>query len=169
MPIETELASECHPREEPVPSGGGEPSMSPLQSEFKHSPTPALDTNWETLVKNLKLSGMALIAVEQAALESRTEQTITLKITAAHQSLFTPNVIKQLEAALRTYYQQPMKIKLAITQEVTASPAKIKQQQQTKAHAAAEQALQTDPVFQTLQNEFDAEVVTDSVYQTIAE
>jgi DNA polymerase-3 subunit gamma/tau len=130
------------------------------------SSTAAQDINWETLIKNLKLSGMALIAAEQAELESRTEHTLTLKITSSHQSLFTPNVMKQLEAALSAYFQKPMKVKLSTITGATTSPAQMKKQQQTEAHAAAEQALQTDPVFQTLQNEFEAEVVIDSVYQT---
>lgn len=131
------------------------PTVSPVHTQQ--------ETSWGSLIAKLKLTGMALLAAEQAELEGQTEHTVMLKVVPAHQSLFTPNVLKQIEAALSQHHHQPMKVKLTAAAATTSSPAQVKKQQQAQVHDEAAQALSTDPLFQSLQKEFDAEVLPDSI------
>lgn len=134
-------------------------------AKIEPAPAPVVEqeVSWPALLSALKLSGMVLIAAEQAELETVTAQSLSLRVTPAHQSLFTPNVMKQLETALSGYYQHPMKVRLVSTPMLTASPALLKKNKQIEADTAAHQALQSDPTFQRLQNEFGAEVIPESV------
>lgn len=116
--------------------------------------------SWPDLINTLSLTGMALNAARQAELEAVTEQALVLKITASHESLFTTNVIKQLEKASSVHFNRSMKVFLkVVATAVTTSPAARKTQASKQAEDSVKAALQVDPVFQTLQQVFEATVI----------
>lgn len=119
--------------------------------------------DWIHIIPQLKLTGLALNAVENAELIAKEENEVTLRVNKGHQSLFTPTVITRIETALSTYYQNKVKIKLNSDEFVQASPAQQKEQATQQKQQNATLALQGDPVFQQLQQEFSAELVRNSI------
>ncbi|MCW8408750.1 DNA polymerase III subunit gamma/tau [Legionella sp. PATHC035] len=121
------------------------------------------DKDWANIIPHLKLTGLALNAAENAELIAKDGREITLRVAKGHQSLFTPTVFSRLEAALGQYYQNPIKIILNSDESVQASPAQQKEQAAQQKQHQAEVALNNDPMFQQLQQEFSAELVKNSI------
>lgn len=134
------------------------------QAEAEIIPAPArAPLKWEAIVSQLKLNGLVLTAAENAQWVNKTDTEIKLCANKAHQSLFTPTVIARLEQALSNYYQEKLRLVMAYQEQITASPAQQKQQEQNQNQQAAALALQEDPFFQQLQQEFSAELVKNSI------
>jgi DNA polymerase-3 subunit gamma/tau len=123
----------------------------------------ATETNWTCIIPQLKLTGFALNAIENAEFLNKDGREITLKIAKGHQSLFTPTTISRIETALSEYYHSPIKIILNSEAAVHASPAQQKEKAVQQKQHLAEVALHNDPVFQQLQQEFSAELVKNSI------
>lgn len=119
--------------------------------------------DWTNIIPQLKLSGLALNAIENAEFISKEGQKVTLGVNKGHQSLFTPTTISRIESSLTDYYKSPVKIILNCKDAVHASPAQQKEKATQKKQEKAEVALHTDPVFQQLQQEFSAELVKNSI------
>lgn len=119
--------------------------------------------SWANIIPHLKLTGLALNAIENAELISREGRDVLLRVARGHQSLFTPTVLTRIETALSAYYQSSVKITLNSDQSVNASPAQQKEQATQQKQQKAEAALHNDPMFQQLQQEFSAELVKNSI------
>ena len=138
------------------------------QSETKpthHNPAPTNNTStcWVDIIAHLKLTGLALNAVENAELISKDEREIVLGVNAGHLSLFTPTVIERIEIALSKYYQQTIKLTLNTAEVIKTSPAQQKVKALQEQQSQAEDAIQNDPVLQQLQQDFSATVVKNSI------
>lgn len=120
-------------------------------------------TEWSSLLSQLHLTGLALSAAENAEFISKNGQKVTLRIEAGHKSVFTPAIIQRIEQALSNHYQESVHIILDSIQTKVATPAVAKRIAQENKHQVAEVALQTDPFFQQLQQEFSAELVKASI------
>jgi DNA polymerase-3 subunit gamma/tau len=120
-------------------------------------------TNWPYTITQLKLTGLALNAVENAEFVSKEEKIMTLKVSRGHQSLFTPSTMNKIESALCDYYGSPIKINLLAEAQIQASPAQQKEKISQEKQQSAATALQNDSVFQQLQKEFSAELVKNSI------
>jgi DNA polymerase-3 subunit gamma/tau len=130
------------------------PALTPVASEQQ---------SWAAIIPQLKLTGLALTAVENAELDSRDGRDLVLRVARGHQSLFTPTVLARVETALSNYYQTTIKVTLNSDQSVQASPAQQKEQATQQKQQNAELALQNDPMFQQLQQDFSAELVKNSI------
>lgn len=122
-----------------------------------------IQQNWAAIIPQLKLTGLALTAIDNAEFVSKEGREIVLRVARGHQSLFTPTILTRLETALGNYYQTPIKIILNSEQFVEASPAQQKEQATQEKQQQAEAALQNDPMFQQLRQEFSAELVKNSI------
>lgn len=120
-------------------------------------------SDWASILPELKLSGLALTAAENTELISQSDNEIILRMAKGHESVFTPTVIKRIEQGLANYYKKVLKLKLVSDEALSSSPAQQRAQAQKKLHEHAETALQNDPFFQQLQQEFSAELVRDSI------
>lgn len=120
-------------------------------------------TDWGSIISQLKLTGLALNALENAELLTKSAREITLLVAKGHQSLFTPTVTTRIEQALSAYYNESIKIILSSDKPVHSSPAQQKQISQDLLHKNAETNLLNDPFFQQLQQEFSAELVKNSI------
>lgn len=121
--------------------------------------------SWDELLTRLNLTGLTLSAAENAVLMGKDEHTVSLRVDKRHQSLFTPAVVKRLEEAFSNYYQAILKVIINSEelQPTTLTPAANKQLRKENVQQLAEQALQTDPFFQQLQQEFSAELIKNSI------
>lgn len=121
------------------------------------------DQDWITVLPQLKLSGLALNAAENAELVSHCNSAVKLRVSKGHQSLFTPAVIKRIEQGLTNYYKKVVKLTISSDEKVLSSPAQQRQKNQAEAQESATTALQNDPFFQQLQQEFSGELVRNSI------
>jgi DNA polymerase-3 subunit gamma/tau len=119
--------------------------------------------SWVNIIPQLKLTGLALNAIENAELMSHEGREVVLRVNRGHQSLFTPTVITRVEAALSNYYKTAIKITLNSDQSVQSTPAQQKEQATQQKQQHAEAALHNDPMFQQLQKDFSAELVKNSI------
>lgn len=137
-----------------------ERSNSPLISDHQQELTNA---SWSTILTQLNLTGLALSAAENAAFLEKVPNQVTLEINKGHTSLFNPMIVKRLEDALTKYYLEPIKLNIKSMDSLIPTPAKDKQSAITESHLRAEDALEKDPVFQQLNQEFSAELIKNSI------
>lgn len=125
--------------------------------------TSCTTSNWAQIIPELKLTGLALNAVENAELVNKEDKTIILRVAKGHQSLFTPTSVTRIESALSNYYGSSIKITLQTDVNIQASPAQQKEKATQEKQQKAEIALDNDVVFQQLQQEFSAELIKNSI------
>ncbi|KGP64371.1 DNA polymerase III subunit gamma/tau, partial [Legionella norrlandica] len=135
----------------------------PILLDREKNSSPSESINWASIVPQLKLSGLALNAVENAEFLGKEGREITLGVDKGHLSLFAPTTINRIETALTNYYKSPIKIILDSKNAVKTSPAQQKEKATQRKQEDAEIALRNDPVFQQLQQEFSAELVKNSI------
>ncbi len=118
---------------------------------------------WSDIIQALKLRGLTLNAAENAQWIDKIDNQISLNVASGHRSLFTTIVIQRLEQALSQYYQAPIKLNINFDAPIDSSPAQkkkaiLRQQQQDNTHQ-----LNIDSFFQTIKQEFQAELVNNSI------
>jgi DNA polymerase III subunit gamma/tau len=121
------------------------------------------ENDWGCTVTQLKLTGLALSALENTQFVGKSGHEISLRITKGHQSLFTPTLTKRIEQALEAYYKEPIKLVVTSAESIQASPAQQKQTAQNLRQQDAESKLLNDPFFQRLRQEFSAELAENSI------
>ena len=139
-----------------------------ILDKFKSNPpqltvTETVNLEWSTLLSQLNLTGLALSAAENSELVEKNNYLITLRVEKGYSSVFTPSVIVRLEQALANHYHEPIKITLLHNELLTQTPATAKRVAKENQHQIAEAALQDDPFFLQLKQEFSAEVVKTSI------
>lgn len=138
----------------------------PTPAVVAHAPTTTPSTqpsDWGTIITQLQLSGLALTAIQHSEFLDKTAEQIILKVEKAHQSIFTKPVIGRIQDSLSAYYQETIRVNLQYHSDLLDSPATQKKAADAKQQESFTQALQSDPVFQQLQKEFDARLVEDSI------
>jgi DNA polymerase-3 subunit gamma/tau len=119
--------------------------------------------NWAELIPNLKLTGLALNAIQNTEFVAKEGKEVILQADRGHCSLFTPTIKGRIASALSAHYQSPVNVILNSKESVCASPAQQKEKAQQHKQHNAEAALSNDPVFLQLQQEFSAELVKNSI------
>ncbi len=120
-------------------------------------------TDWAAILPQLKLTGLALNAAEHTEFVSKSNTEVILRVAKGHQSVFTASVLNRIEQGLTNYYKEVIKLTIKSDEAVLSSPAQQRSRTQKKSHEDAETALQGDPFFQQLQQEFSAELVRNSI------
>lgn len=156
---------EQEPQKETRPVAKLEPKLaSASDSVTKSGSAIQLDhTTWAQLIPQLKLTGIALTAVENAEFISKIDRIVTLKVAKGHQSLFTPTILNRLEATMSQYFNSTIKIQLNTGESIQTSPAQQKEKVAQEKQQKATTALHNDDVFQQLQKDFSAELVKNSI------
>ncbi|KTD39209.1 DNA polymerase III subunit tau [Legionella nautarum] len=170
VPIQNQTFSdECNPLEQ-VPVSElfekneeqFEPQV-PAPSETPKQANSSGNQDWGTILTQLKLTGLAFTAAENAEFVSKSGREVKLRVAKGHQSLFTPSITSRIEQALETYYNETVKITLSSEETIQSSPAQQKQIAQSQRQQDAEVNLHNDPFFQQLKQEFSAELVKNSI------
>lgn len=119
-------------------------------------------SSWGALLPKLQLSGLALSAASHAECEQIAQDAWVLRADKRHESLFTSSVLARIEQALADYHKTMVKLTLRCEEQLSSSPAQQQKESQKKKQEHAKSVVQNDPFFQQLQNEFSAEVLSDS-------
>jgi len=123
----------------------------------------SVNSSWSAIVSQLKLTGLAQNAAENTEFVEKSGSTVTLSLNNRHQSVFTSATVKRLESALGIHYNEKITLKLIEKETPLSTPAQQKQVHQKKIHSEANLALEEDPIFQQLKQNFSADVVKQSI------
>lgn len=156
VPLEHKTSAEAN-----APSVAPEvPAVPPRPSAAAAEPA----SKWRDILKRLPLKGLAYTAAENAVLKEKKDNAVCLSVQPGHESLFTDAVKKRITEALSQYYKVTIRLSVISERECrAATPAVQKKQHQDQALQKANEHLNTDPVFQALQETFSAKVVEGSI------
>ncbi|OGV26481.1 MAG: DNA polymerase III, subunit gamma and tau [Legionellales bacterium RIFCSPHIGHO2_12_FULL_37_14] len=112
------------------------------------------------LLNALNLKGMTLNAAMQARLIEVSDAKLILGINKSHATLFTANVIKQLEKACSAHFNRSMQVVLNMQNDkVEGSPLAMQNEKKLQALQQEKQALATDVGLQSFKQTFNAEEI----------
>jgi DNA polymerase III subunit gamma/tau len=162
-----------------VPAGGTAPSSAPAAMQEKNpeniqenitapaTSTPAapiqFDGNWSGLVEALNLRGMVKQLAVNCILQEKSASEVKLTLNRQNEQLLNPVMLKKLEEALCTSLQQKLKLSIEFGEQQVESPARTTARNQAERQQSAEESIQQDPMVQALKENFNAEVVANSV------
>jgi len=102
------------------------------------------------------------LAVNCTLLE-KTATEVRLVLSQQNENLLTTTLHKKLEEALCGCLQQKLKLHIELGDQQVESPADTSARNQAERQQSAEEIIQQDPMVQALKENFNAEVVPNSV------
>lgn len=122
--------------------------------------------DWERLIERAALRGPLGMLAQNAVLRAREGQTLVLALQPLHLHMAVEPMVSQMEERLSQALGETIHlhfVPLANAATAAQTPAARAAQAHDAAQAAAERAIAADPVVQTLQREFGARVVPQSI------
>lgn len=121
--------------------------------------------DWETLIERAGLRGPFGLLAQNAVLRERDGQTLVLALQPAHMSLAVEPMVSQMEERIGQALGERIRLRFVNSSQTAAAqtPAARAAQARDAAQAAAEQAIEGDPLVQSLKREFGARVVPQSI------
>ncbi|WP_108471377.1 DNA polymerase III subunit gamma/tau [Rhodanobacter thiooxydans] len=121
--------------------------------------------DWETLIERAGLRGPFGLLAQNAVLRERDGQTLVLALQPAHMSLAVEPMVSQMEERIGQALGERIRLRFVNSSQTAATqtPAARAAQARDAAQAAAEQAIEGDPLVQSLKREFGARVVPQSI------
>ncbi|MBU0689849.1 MAG: DNA polymerase III subunit gamma/tau [Gammaproteobacteria bacterium] len=123
------------------------------------------DLDWNALLAQLNLSGMALQLAKNSLLASFTEGRVQLHLPPQHKHLQSNKIAhEKLQAALSEYFARPVRleVELSATNEVT-TPAVVEQQDKQNRQQQAEDAIRQDAFVRDAQTMLGAQLIEGSI------
>ncbi|WP_201315272.1 DNA polymerase III subunit gamma/tau [Dyella sp. EPa41] len=120
--------------------------------------------HWDSLIEQANLRGPLGQLAQNAALRGREGATLILALQPAHMHLAVEPMVSQMEERISQALGE--RVKLRFTEEraaATETPAARAANAREAAQSAAEQAIDEDPLVQSLKREFGARVVPQSI------
>jgi len=122
--------------------------------------------DWEALIERAGLRGPFSVLAQNAVLRERDGQTLVLALQPTHMGMAVEPMVSQMEERIGEALGERVRLRfVSQNQQVAATqtPAARAAQARDSAQAAAEQAIEDDPLVQTLKRDFGARVVPQSV------
>ncbi|HEY8587797.1 MAG TPA: DNA polymerase III subunit gamma/tau [Rhodanobacter sp.] len=121
--------------------------------------------DWEALIERAGLRGPFGLLAQNAVLRERDGQTLVLALQPAHMSLAVEPMVSQMEERIGKALGERIRLRFVKTSQTAAAqtPAARAAQARDVAQTAAEQAIEGDPLVQSLKREFGARVVPQSI------
>ncbi|MDW2981097.1 DNA polymerase III subunit gamma/tau [Rhodanobacter sp. KK11] len=121
--------------------------------------------DWETLIERAGLRGPFGLLAQNAVLRERDGQTLVLALQPAHMSLAVEPMVSQMEERIGQALGERVRLRFVNASQAAAAqtPAARAAQAHDAAQAAAEQAIEGDPLVQSLKREFGARVLPQSI------
>jgi len=121
------------------------------------------DGNWAGLIESLNLRGMVKQLAVNCTLQEKTATEVKLTLNKQNEQLLNPMMQKKLEEALCSCLQQKLKLHIELGEQQVESPADTSARNQAERQQSAEETIHQDPMVQALKDNFNAEVVPNSV------
>jgi len=150
------------PTSQPVRAPAASPAPAP------RSPI-ARDANglpdWEALIEQADLRGPFSVVAQNAVLRERDGQTLVFDLAPSFMGMAVEPMVSQMEERVSQILGEPTKLRFLKSSRETGAqtPAARAEHVRNAAQSAAEQAINDDPLVQTLKRDFGARVVPNSV------
>jgi DNA polymerase-3 subunit gamma/tau len=153
-------------RRQPVPAPRAEsastenaPAAEPVARDAHGLP------DWDALIERAGLRGPFGLLAQNAVLRERDGQTLVLALQPAHMSLAVEPMVSQMEERIGQAMGERIRLRFVSQDQsaAAATPAARAAQARGMAQAAAEQAIENDPVIESMKREFGARVVPQSI------
>ena len=156
---------------QPAPKAAPSPKVTaPQPKQPTPEPVPAptqpglgTDASWLEICNVLPLAGMVKQFALNTELVNRTVGKWVLRMQQQHAGVINDRLIKQLEMALKQYFNQAIQLSVEEGQTQQTTPAEHKQQAREDKQKATEQAMLNDPHVQYMQQKMGAELDLSSV------
>jgi DNA polymerase-3 subunit gamma/tau len=147
------------PRAAPAPAAASPVAAAPVARDANGLP------DWETLIERAGLRGPFGLLAQNAVLRERDGQTLVLALQPAHMSLAVEPMVSQMEERIGQALGERIRLRFVNSSQAAATqtPAARAAQARDAAQATAEQAIEDDPLVQSLKREFGARVVPQSI------
>ncbi len=154
---ERQHASPLPPRAEPMPVAPV--AAAPVTRDANGLP------DWEALIERAGLRGPFGLLAQNAVLRERDGQTLVLALQPAHMSLAVEPMVSQMEERIGQALGERIRLRFVNSSQgaIAQTPAARAAQVRDAAQAAAEQAIDADPLVQSMKREFGARVVPQSI------
>jgi len=121
--------------------------------------------DWNVLLAQLNVQGMARELAKNCVLEKFAEGKISLSLAPQHKQFLTNKMAQdKLQAALSDYFAQPIRLSLTVGAPVSAAtPAAVEQQEKQVRQQSASDAISHDPFVLEAQAQLDAQIVENSI------
>ncbi len=121
--------------------------------------------DWDALIERAGLRGPFGLLAQNAVLRERDGQTLVLALQPAHMSLAVEPMVSQMEERIGEALGERVRLRFVSQDRGAAAetPAARAAQARDSAQAAAEQAIEDDPLVQSLKRDFGARVVPQSI------
>lgn len=124
---------------------------------------PPLD--WNVLLAQLNVQGMALQLAKNCVLESFVNGKINLSVAPQHKQFLSNKMAQdKLQAALIDYFAQAVRLHLSVgTGDEAVTPAGVERQEKQGQQQAATDAITQDPFVLAAQAQLDAQIIESSI------
>ena len=141
------------------------PSSAPAQQTAADASAAPLklDNNWAGLVEAMNLRGMVKQLAVNCTLKEKSATEVQLILSKNKEQLLTTGLQAKLQDALCSGLQQQLKLKISLGVSDTESPAQTQARNQAERQQSAEESIQQDPMVQALKENFNAQLVPNSV------
>jgi DNA polymerase-3 subunit gamma/tau len=119
--------------------------------------------DWESLIERASLRGPLGQLAQNAALRELDGEMMTLALKPAYLHLAVEPLTSQMEERLTAAIGHRIRLKFIADKIVGETPADRAATARSDRQSAAEQAIENDPMVQTLQREFGARVIPQSI------
>jgi len=156
---EPELNPEAAPDTTPTSSVADE-MLSELQTTSESS---AIDQQWLGWVNTLPLTAMVRQLAENCVLINADNDAIRLHLIESCAHLRHEQREQVLADALSNFLERKIRVTIEVANTAQQSPAELKRKQAAAKQAEAESTIANDPLVHSMQEQFGASVMTDSV------
>jgi DNA polymerase-3 subunit gamma/tau len=156
--IATELPKDSTPARTVIPAAAP-PAAAPVARDANGLP------DWDALIERAGLRGPFGLLAQNAVLRERDGQTLVLALQPAHMSLAVEPMVSQMEERIGQALGERIRLRFVGHGQgaATETPAARAAQARDTAQAAAEQAIEDDPLVQSMKRDFGARVVPQSI------
>ncbi|MGB5850880.1 MAG: DNA polymerase III subunit gamma/tau C-terminal domain-containing protein, partial [Rhodanobacter sp.] len=121
--------------------------------------------DWEALIERAQLRGPFSVVAQNAVLRERDGQTLVLALQPAHMGMAVEPMVSQMEDRISQALGETIRLRFVSDShaDTMQTPAARAAKARDSAQSAAEQAIEDDPLVQSLKRDFGARVVPQSV------
>ena len=152
-----------HAPHSPETNARSEDQQRPAQKEVPKDLQSLNAANWVALYRDLSLEGMIGSVASHMVLENNEGGMVRLTLAEAGQSLFKSEHSERLADLLTSRFQEPVQVKVEMGESSLETPAQIAKREHREAIDAARDGMLTDPLMKEFMQEFQAELVPNSV------
>jgi len=129
----------------------------------QNTPLPVDESDWESLIENLSLSGVPLQLAKNCALLNCTDELIELALSESHKQFHSKQREEILQQAIAASTGKELKITISFKDQVNGTPAIREQQRIRERQESAENDIFNDNNVKAIVETFDGRISTKSI------